>query len=142
MRRRLAAPAFVLTIVAAEGCSERHVLRGRRHLPPRGPLTDLPHEVVGARQNPRDSNGRVIYANGRRCAVHVARDDWPGDDSSSWQPPKLKRVDCPEEMDDPAWDWCPESLHLRTDGKGCACVVDGNPPGPPYATPCPTGTDE
>jgi hypothetical protein len=47
-----------------------------------------------------------------------------------------KNVDCPEAMQDPAWDTC---LHgsLSTDGTNCECWRIGNPPPPPSQAECP-----
>ncbi|HMR77509.1 MAG TPA: hypothetical protein PKD61_20515 [Polyangiaceae bacterium] len=49
-----------------------------------------------------------------------------------------KNVDCPEAMQDPAWDTC---LHgtLSTDGTKCECWRPGNPPPPPSQAECPGG---
>ncbi len=83
--------------------------------------------------NPRIDN-RVVRATGEKCYVQVPFDKPP----KSWQPHKTKQVDCPPEMDDPAWDHCHGGdLHKHVDTGQCVCVRDGNPPPPSVAAPCP-----
>lgn len=129
--RRGLTPAFVLTAVAAASCTPR----SRKALP----VTTSPEHVqvldftALEPLNPRDHEGRMIYARGTACVVRVPFDRPP----KSWQPPKTKVVDCPPSMDDPAWDQCSGALHRRKDASACVCMTDGNPPPPPTKVPCP-----
>lgn len=77
---------------------------------------------------------RAVQARGDRCFVQVPS----GEKANSWQPPKLKQIDCPPEMDDPAWDRCyGGNLYKHVDTGACVCTRDGNPPPPPIETDCP-----
>jgi hypothetical protein len=47
-------------------------------------------------------------------------------------------VDCPPEVDDPAWDHCGAQIVLDESGGKCFCVTGaGNPRPMPNPTPCP-----
>ncbi|MBS0658921.1 MAG: hypothetical protein JSR82_11840 [Verrucomicrobia bacterium] len=132
MHPRRLAPAFVLTALAATGCTPP---RARKVGPPPGPPKHVQvHDFADlVPQNPSDPKGRTIYAQGTACVVHVPS----GSKQTSWQPPETKVVDCPPQMDDPAWDHCPGVLHRRKGEAACICTMDGNPPPPPSEVPCP-----
>lgn len=49
-----------------------------------------------------------------------------------------KQVDCPKEMDDPAWDHCQGGTVLQhVETSACVCLQTGNPPRPTVSMPCP-----
>lgn len=136
------ARAFVLTALAATSCDLATVV-GKRP-PPRtrkaGPAGDRSKSASEVELgtltplNPTDAKGRQVYAHGAVCVVVVPRRS----PQTSWEGPDYDAVDCPPQMDDPAWDHCPGTLHRRQDGGGCVCtVVGGNPPPPPWGVPCP-----
>lgn len=83
--------------------------------------------------NPRDDKGNTIFSRGPECFIRVPFDNPP----TSWQPLKIKVVDCPPAMDDPAWDRCETGRILRAATGMCVCTRDGNPPPPPTEVPCP-----
>lgn len=132
------APAFVLTVLAATGCQDCVV---SRTTPPRtrkaGPLGDRSKTVPDPDPrrltplNPRDAKGRPIYAHGTACVVLLPSTP------PVREAPDTEAVDCPPEMDDPAWDHCPGTLYRRQEGAGCLCVTSGNRPPQPWEVPCP-----
>jgi hypothetical protein len=87
--------------------------------------------------NPISEKGRRIMIGGPAgdsCFVDV--------DSEEPLPPggrKLGQIDCPPELDEPAWDTClMGDLAKQKDGS-CVCLQSGNPPPPPSMASCPKG---
>jgi hypothetical protein len=92
--------------------------------------------------HPTDKDGRRIdLANDDSCYVVVPKKTPPPKDLSTgerWT--ENVPVDCPPELDDPAWDGLPLGDFLGWDEKtgACAFVPDlGNPPPPPRSASCP-----
>lgn len=91
--------------------------------------------------NPKGADGKAIYlASDDSCFVEVPRKDpakvlVPGE-----RPLDQKVVDCPEALDDAAWDNCSwGTLHAVKGEPDCLCVsLGGNPPPPPWHVACPT----
>lgn len=88
--------------------------------------------------NPFDAKGRTIYASSDgSCYVKV-----PPPPGTPIGPPGIDRstpetVDCPDAMQDPAWDTCfGETMSRLANGK-CICAHTGNPPPPPSNADCP-----
>jgi hypothetical protein len=127
-------PAFVVTMGSiALACTPP---RTRRASPPPDSGKSLQNVDYGklTSLNPVDNKGRVIYAAGEQCYVHLPYDEPPG----SWHPPKRKQVDCPKSMDSAAWDQCNGGRIFRANEVGmCVCTRDGNPPPPPREVACP-----
>jgi hypothetical protein len=108
--------AVAIGMVAASCKSPPKSLRTRVVTP--SPGSDQPHpddrtpvdNAGGVEVNPRDAQGRRIFADGERCLVRGDRD------------PDETQVDCPPAMDDPAWDECSgiNGLFKRPDGT-CYC---------------------
>jgi hypothetical protein len=92
--------------------------------------------------NPKDANGRVVLTRPDDvCVVAVPpKEPRPSTLPTGLPWRSLERVDCPPEMDDPAWDDCTDRL-VADEGAGrCFCVPEyGNPPPPPRANACPKG---
>jgi hypothetical protein len=128
------APSLVVTI-SAVACSDPRARPSTE--PPANPTqVDRVDHQKSKLLNPRHDKHGVIYVGGAHCYVHVPFDDPP----KSWQPPKTKKVDCPVELDDPAWDSCRGGQLYSTSGdagESCVCSQDGNPPPPPHLATCP-----
>lgn len=100
MRALRSIATIVVTLAIASGCGKR-----TRKV---GPGTDGTFEpfprVEGEAKllNPRDPTGLVIVASGEKCTVaRRFRGSTEGE----------RQVDCPPEMDDPAWDHCGGELY-------------------------------
>jgi hypothetical protein len=108
---------------------------------PKGPVPAWSDLVA---KNPVDASGRTIF---------VRNDDVCYVEEPMKTPPKKPLptgfrmvdsipVDCPPEVDDPAWDECTYSIlnapKKMVPGGECYCFsVGGNPPPPPRAVTCP-----
>lgn len=92
--------------------------------------------------NPSDAKGRPIYtARDGRCFVRVplSPDAPPRPAGAPGTRPEY--VDCPEAMDNPAWDTCFHGTLSKTADGDCLCAAThGNPPPPPYVAECPKPT--
>jgi hypothetical protein len=91
-------------------------------------------------QNPTDAQGRMIYvASDDSCFVQLPMKKEPKNmvPGMRWYDPGP--VDCPKELDDPAWDDCSYGTLEAVKGKAeCYCVQQGgNPPPPPSKIACP-----
>ena len=138
-KRRLAAGLVVVTagvVASTTACATRT----RKSTPASSPSGEKPPPIDFRHVkdlNPRIDTSKIVYVDddGTHCYVVVPEE---GPHQGGWQPPKQKRVDCPPEMDDPAWDACKGGVLDKdtTDGT-CFCVRDGNPPPPVRFTPCP-----
>jgi len=88
------------------------------------------------RLNPRLSGGPIMAAQDGTCFIEVQADP-----SAPIGPPgsglAAKPVDCPDAMQDPAWDTCLGGTLLRTAEGSCVCERTGNPPPPPERAECP-----
>src|SRR5262245_46480566 len=106
---------------------------------PQNKYVEGPIDWAKARQlNPSDASGRRIFSAGDgSCYVKLPPDPGtpigpPGMDMS-----KPLSVDCPDVMQDPAWDTCfGETLTALPNGT-CICPHTGNPPPPPSLAECP-----
>ncbi len=90
--------------------------------------------------NPKDDKGRAILAmSDDRCAVQVPfKGPTPTNVPTGWSPRSYENVDCPAEMDDPAYDDCTYHVSVDTKSMTCYCMPDGgNPPPPPRKQRCP-----
>lgn len=102
--------------------------------------------------------GHVDYAKAKRLNPHGAENrtimtDKDGgcyiqvliDPSAPIGPPgsglRAEPVDCPDVMQDPAWDTCLHGDLLRTASGDCVCQRNGNPPPPPSKAECPKSVD-
>lgn len=90
------------------------------------------------RLNPSDAQGRIVLARADgHCYVRI-----PPPPGTPIGPPGMDQskplvVDCPDSMQDPAWDTClHEELTLLASGE-CICPHTGNPPPPPSLAECP-----
>jgi hypothetical protein len=91
--------------------------------------------------NPTDSDGRQIYADHLDgCYVEVPKAGEPDPNGPARFMPWVEPlpVDCPDVMQDVAWDECWGSI-VDVDEKGvCICMPrGGNPPPPPSVMTCP-----
>jgi hypothetical protein len=89
------------------------------------------------RLNPHGRENRLIMAaKDGTCFIQV-----PIDPSAPIGPPgtglRAEQVDCPEVMQDPAWDTCLYGDLMRTESGDCVCDRMGNPPPPPTKAECP-----
>jgi hypothetical protein len=92
---------------------------------------------VKAKQlNPRLNGSPIIAAKDGSCFVEVRADP-----SAPIGPPGsglvAKPVDCPDVMQDPAFDTCIGGTLMQTAEAGCVCARSGNPPPPPEKAECP-----
>ena len=91
-------------------------------------------------QNPTDAGGRTIYASQEDlCYIEVPmKPPYPPMPTGS-RAIESAYVDCPAELDDPAWDACSSSTLFAHKGKTeCWCApMGGNPPPPPVQVACP-----
>ncbi|MGZ6084824.1 MAG: hypothetical protein ACXWUE_15230 [Polyangiales bacterium] len=100
----------------------------------------VPYEDFVA-QNPTDSEGRTIFVSfDDTCFVQMPKKNQPKalPPGMPWYDTLL--VDCPTELDDPAWDDCSGGTLEAVKGKSgeCYCVhPGGNPPPPPNVVACP-----
>lgn len=105
------------------------------------PISPKPGEAMKA-VNPTDAAGRVVFVSADdRCYVEEPRAGSPPPDGPERFAPWVTQtpVDCPPQMDDPAFATCTGRLmqHLATQDV-CACLPNGgNPPPPPLLVPCP-----
>lgn len=93
-------------------------------------------------QNPKgDPEGHVAYlAPDDRCYVEVPMKPPIPPLPTGGRPFDNVYVDCPPEMDDPAWDSCTwGTLSANTKkANDCVCIpMGGNPPPPPVGVACP-----
>lgn len=159
MRRHLA-PAFVTTIAAlaattsckkTTGTGDPPEIHGnppepvvttkkrKRTAPPKIEWSEDDRRPSGQRiLNPKDEKGRSIYVRSDDvCVVHDTSNPPknPGPPGMPWW--KNVPVDCPPELDDPAWDHCSEDLSVSEDGSCFCLAITGNPPPPPRLVACP-----
>ncbi len=89
----------------------------------------------------KDAEGHLIYRkSGGDCYVQVEKKgDPPADLMSGERWVDEKAVECPKELDDPAFAAVGEGsiLGQGPDGKCFVSQTYGNPPPPPVETPCP-----
>lgn len=98
------------------------------------PFSDL------APQNPSDAQGRMIYvASDDTCYVQLPLKKPPEHMLPGMPWYAQGPVDCPAELDDPAWDECQYGTLEAVEGKAeCYCIQPGgNPPPPPSKVACP-----
>jgi hypothetical protein len=93
--------------------------------------------AAARRLNPRHAEDGTIFAGqSGDCYVLVQKD--PGGPIG---PPgtglEAKNVDCPDLMQDPAWDTCLGGEIVKTSSGECACARSGNPPPPNTQAECP-----
>ncbi len=169
MKRRRLSPAFVVTLAAlgASGCKKPTATsntpdstaakgvktasaggdksKPARSRPVRDPLPEwkqYPGKIdyaTAKAQNPKDEKGRVVFA-GRYGGCYVEL-PFPADKPAPppGAAPPTEAVDCPDAMQDPAWDTCIGGRILVTSSGDCACDQTGNPPPPPALAECPKG---
>lgn len=118
----------------ADGPRKRSV---RDPLPETSPLSSPVDWANAKHLNPRaEQNRAVMAADDGSCYVEV-----PENPEGPIGPPGTglvaKPVDCPDAMQDPAWDSClGGEIVLMTSGE-CICTRTGNPPPPPTTAECP-----
>lgn len=112
----------------------------KRTKPTTYPPSDGTKPATSKLLNPTDAKGRMIFTRPDDvCMVEGT----PKEPRPQTLPPglpwrSLERVDCPPEMDDPAWDDCTDRLVLDEAAGTCFCVASfGNPPPPPRPNVCP-----
>jgi hypothetical protein len=91
-------------------------------------------------RNPTDAQGRTIYvASDDTCYVQLPMKNPPKNMVPGMPWYDIGPVDCPAELDDPAWDDCQYGTLEAVKGKAdCYCVRSGgNPPPPPAKIACP-----
>jgi hypothetical protein len=93
------------------------------------------------RLNPHGFENKTILTNNQGgCYVSVLIDP-----KGPIGPPgtglRAEPVDCPDVMQDPAWDTCLHGELLKTANGDCACERMGNPPPPPSKAECPKSVD-
>jgi hypothetical protein len=86
--------------------------RARKSGPPRGRGNPASWVEGSKLLNPVDPKGRPIIADGTKCSALDRETE------------KTEPIDCPESMDDPAWDECPALLYREPAGK-CFCTILG-----------------
>jgi hypothetical protein len=102
----------------------------------RPPAHDGTKPKNGRPLNPKDG-GRTVFAGADdRCFVEMPTKETSPDGRLVRA---TEHVDCPAEMNDPAWDHCTAQIVVDEGGGKCFCV-SGAPPRPmPFPTPCPAG---
>ncbi len=109
----------------------------RNPLPAEEQLESQPDYSKVKRLNPHGAENRTIMTSADgSCYVEVQKNpDGP------IGPPGTglvaKGVDCPDLMQDPAWDTCLNGDLARTEKGDCFCERMGNPPPPPMKAECP-----
>ncbi len=92
---------------------------------------------AGIAINPR-SEGRTIYARADgHCYVKVPPNPAAPKPKSKHPPQPVALVNCPDAMQDPAWDTCLDGRMRKLGDDDCLCRIDGNPPPPPWRADCP-----
>ncbi len=87
--------------------------------------------------NERDKNNQQIFSGGASgCFIY---DRWPdGKPRAPGMMPPTIGVQCPPNMQDPAWQGCASgTLSTNDAGTECSCYIGGNPPPPPTRVACP-----
>ncbi len=117
--------------------------RKRKRTAPRKPTKYTSHPTVWSdfvRQNPTDADGRTIFvAHDDRCFYEVQGPPPTAPLPTGARNMRAVFVDCPPELDDPAWDHCLSSILSANVKTGeCQCMpLEGNPPPPPAEVSCP-----
>lgn len=105
---------------------------------PKWAKTSMPWaDVVG--QNPTDAEGRTIFVGGDDTCYVTMPAKKPHNLPPGFPDLDTVDVDCPPELDDPAWDDCTGgTLQASTKKNECWCAQSyGNPPPPPAVVHCP-----
>jgi hypothetical protein len=84
--------------------------------------------------NPKIDNMTVFTGHDGSCYIRVPTGDSKGPGAAV---ETTQLVDCPSEMNDPAWDTCLAGQLLALPGGECACAYSGNPPPPATVAECP-----
>jgi hypothetical protein len=104
--------------------------------PPTDVITAVPLDTIGTLNARSSLHGRVYTLGMGRCGVDLPR--LPDAPVSSGINLNIGEVVCPEEMLDPAFQACAESILVRQSPEECVCEpVTGNPPPPPRPVACP-----
>lgn len=116
--------------------------RKRKRTAPPAPEKDWEHGPTSKLTplNPRGPDGReILVAEDDTCYVAVPKKDPPKNLPPGVMPMDRVHVDCPPEMDDPAWDNCLyATLYAAGHPTDCQCrSMGGNPPPPPLQVKCP-----
>lgn len=106
---------------------------------PRIPLEERLDYAKATKLNPKDDEGRVIYAGqDGSCYVQVPLPKGTPPAPTGSRNVDNKTIDCPASMNDAAWDSCLGGTMLRASADLCACdPMWGNPPPPPSRAECP-----
>lgn len=123
------ATADITPDAPAQAKRKRTVVVATTERKPAGKVDWKGAKLLGAEVEHR----RVYASKDGGCYVRVENPDAKGRGDGERSEP----VDCPPEMDDPAWDTCFDgTLHALADGT-CICSYVGNPPPPETVATCP-----
>ncbi|MBL8718454.1 MAG: hypothetical protein JNL79_20910 [Myxococcales bacterium] len=138
------APDSATVVETTQNPPPPKVTRKRKHTSDAGVVWKTPKKPVDWAKlktlNPTDPTGHQLYVGSDdRCFYEVTPKGPvpPMPTGARWVEPVF--VDCPVELDDPAWDHCTYStLHSVAGESYCLCSsLGGNPPPPPNEVACP-----
>lgn len=132
------------TVVATSNPPPPKVTKKRKRTSDAGPVwkpATKPIDWAKVKQlNPKEPGGKPIYVTSDdRCFYEVTPKGPPPPLPTGARWVDQVFVDCPAEVDDPAWDQCAYSTLLGAPGETtCYCSsLGGNPPPPPLEVSCP-----